>query len=69
MGRALALRESARQAFIKLDNSSRYRRALLRKSVPQRGPYALGCYVYFRRTAVRKGETQAPGMRWFGPAR
>ena len=32
-------------------------------------PYPLGCYVYFRRSAVRKGETAAPGMRWFGPAR
>ena len=69
MGRTLATRESARCAFVKLDNSSRYRKALLRRSVPQRGPYPLGCYVYFRRNAVRKDESRAPGMRWFGPAR
>jgi len=69
MGRTLATREAARLAFVRLDNSSRYRRALLRRSVPQRGPYPLGCYVYFRRSNIRKGETAAPGMRWFGPAR
>ena len=69
MGRSLAVREAARLAFVRLDNSSKYRRALLRRSVPQRGPYPLGCYVYFRRSNIRKGETAAPGMRWFGPAR
>ena len=64
MGRASAMRGNARQAFVQLDNSARYRRALLRKSVPQRGPFPIGCY-----TAVRRGDTHAPGMRWCGPAR
>ena len=39
MARTLAVRESARVAQIRLDTDSRVRRALLKPSIPTRGPY------------------------------
>ena len=53
MAKNLAWRESARCAFVKMDNSNTYRKALLRKSRPQRGPFVIGAYVYFSRVQVR----------------
>ncbi len=66
----LARRESSRIAFIRMDNDSRYRKALLRRSKPSKGVYPLGAYVYFRREQVRKSrDSPDPIHRWFGPAR
>ena len=70
-GSAMAInlqrREVAKLAYIEHDSDARVRRALLRKAVPQRGPYPVGAYVYFRRAQVRPGEV--PVHRWFGIAR
>ena len=54
----LMIRQSAKMAYGKVDSSRRIRAALLRKSVPLRGPYSQGDLVCFH----RKG-------RWHGPAR
>ena len=54
----LEVRQSAKMAFSKVDSSRRIRAALLRKSVPLRGPYNMGDLVCF----YRRG-------RWHGPAR
>ena len=56
--RQLEVRQSAKMAFSKVDSSRRIRAALLRKSVPLRGPYSMGDLVCF----YRRG-------RWNGPAR
>ena len=54
----LQIRQAAKVAFAKVDASRRVRAALLRKSVPLRGPYPPGSLVcFFRRN------------RWCGPAR
>ena len=61
--RQAAIRSAARQAFSQADSSERIRAALLRKSVPMRGPFVQGDLVCFRRKA-------GPGPhKWFGPAR
>ena len=56
--RQLEIRQSAKMSFAKVDSSRRIRAALLRKSVPLRGPYAPGDLICFH----RKG-------RWNGPGR
>ena len=56
--RQLMIRQSAKMAYGKVDSSRRIRAALLRKSVPLRGPYAPGDLVCF----YRRG-------RWHGPGR
>ena len=56
--RQLEIRQAAKMSFAKADSSRRVRAALLRKSVPLRGPYAPGDLICFH----RKG-------RWHGPAR
>ena len=56
--RQLEIRQAAKQAFAKVDSSRRIRAALLRKSVPLRGPYSSGDLVCF----YRRG-------RWHGPGR
>ena len=56
--RQLVIRQSAKMAYGKVDSSRRIRAALLRKSVPLRGPYAPGDLVCFHRRG-----------RWHGPAR
>ena len=54
----LLIRQFAKEAFMKIDSSQRIRKALLRKSVPMRGPYRPGDLVCFS----KKG-------KWYGPAR
>ena len=54
----LLIRQWAKEAFIKLDTSQRVRKAMLRKSIPMRGPYRCGDLVSFS----KKG-------KWYGPAR
>ena len=43
--RQLEIRQAAKQAFAKVDSSRRIRAALLRTSVPLRGPYSSGDLV------------------------
>ena len=62
-----ARRESARIAFVRADNDSRVRRALLHRAVPHRGPFPQGAGVYFRRSQITHGDS--PVHRWFGVAR
>ena len=57
-GFRLQVRQAAKSAFNKVDSGRRVRAALLRKSVPMRGPYAQGDLVCFHRRG-----------RWHGPAR
>ena len=47
--RRLQLREAARMAWVRLDNSSRIRRAMLAKPRKKRGPWLTGAQVYFWR--------------------
>ena len=54
----LQVRQAAKIAFTRVDSSRRVRAALLRKSVPLRGPYSPGDLVCFHRK-----------NRWHGPAR
>ena len=56
--RQLEIRQAAKISFAKAGSSRRVRAALLRKSVPLRGPYAPGDLVCFHRR-----------NRWHGPGR
>ena len=56
--RQMEIRHAAKMSFAKADSSRRARAALLRKSVPLRGPYAPGDLVCFHRR-----------NRWHGPGR
>ena len=70
MARTLQIRETARVAQIRLDTSSRVRRALLRQSTPTRGPFPVGSYVYFfRRQQPSRVSASGKNYNWFGPAR
>ncbi|CAK0810251.1 unnamed protein product, partial [Prorocentrum cordatum] len=69
MARAMALREAARIAHVRLDSDDRVKRAILRKARPSRGPFNIGAIVYFRRSQTRVGESPEVTHRWFGPAR
>ena len=69
MASNLLWRESAKVAFIHMDNDNRVRWARLGRATPTRGPFPVGSYVYFRRTQPRPGESPALFHRWFGVAR
>ena len=56
--RKLLMRQAAKEAFLDVDSCNKVRKALLRKSVPMRGPYRVGNLLNFH----RKG-------KWYGPAR
>ncbi len=56
--KTLEIRQAAKIAFAKVDSSRRIRAAMLRKSVPLRGPYSAGDLVCFHRKE-----------RWHGPCR
>ena len=70
----LAMREAARMAWIRLDNSSRLRRALLARTRRRPGPWMPGEQVYFWKKAGRSGSKQNRPRRrqdpdrWVGPA-
>ena len=49
--RRLNMRQAARMAWAKLDNSTRLRRALVSNEHPMRGPYVAGMQVYFWKIA------------------
>ena len=62
----LRLRESARRAFIQVDNSSSFRRALLRRTRPSRMDWEVGDMVlYWRRKGANMRREHG---RWHGPA-
>ena len=62
----LRLRELARKAFVMTDNSSSFRRALLRRTRPQRDDWEVGDLVlYWKR---RGGNLRREHGRWHGPA-
>ena len=73
MSKNLARREACRIGFVRMDNDSAYRKALLRMSRPQRGPFIIGSYVYFARPQRRACANMSEGLehvqRWYGPAR
>ena len=58
----LAYRESARKAFVEADNDASLRRAILRRSCPQRQNYLPGEWVMI----WKQGKGALPGM-WHGP--
>ena len=61
----LARRESARQAFIRADNSAALRRAMLRRTRPARDQYSPGEWVMYYKNA-----SNIPGQgSWIGPMR
>ena len=59
----LQKRESARKAFVEMDNNDKIRRAVLRKSCPHRGQFTGGTLVMY----WRPGRGELPGT-WNGPA-
>ena len=71
--RHLAIRQAARMAWARLDNSSRVRRAMLSKARTPRGPSLPGSQVYFWRRAglskkkTFKGRVRQDPDRWIGP--
>ena len=71
--RHLAIRQVARMAWARLDNSSRVRRAMLSKTRAPRGPWLPGSQVYFWRRAGLskkknfKGRVRQDPDRWIGP--
>ncbi|CAE7562382.1 RE1 [Symbiodinium sp. CCMP2592] len=60
----MMIRGAAKEAFAQVDSSQRIRAAMLRKSVPGRGPFTMGDLVCFHRRQGGKA-----GWKWFGPAR
>ncbi len=67
-GKRLAIQAAARAAMVEVDSSDRLRRALLRKSRPDRAPFEAGEQVYFyRRRAPGKKTKGLMSARWVGP--
>ena len=64
--RSLDIRARARQAFLHTDNDQAFRRALLRKSCPMRGPYQKGQTVMYWHRKTKANRQEAG--RWHGPA-
>ena len=68
------MRQAARQAWIRRDNSSRLRRAMLSQQRPEAGPWFPGEQVYFGKRSGRSNQKQlkararADPDRWVGPA-
>ena len=58
----LAMRETARRAFHAADNEAAIRRALLRRTRPDRGKYYPGEWIMYWKQQLNKGE-------WIGPVR
>ena len=65
--RSLEVRSRARKVFLLADNDSAIRRALLRKSQPHPGSYAIGQSVMYWRKRNTTGRRDVG--RWHGPAR
>ena len=62
------MRQAARTAWVRLDNSSRLRRAMLAKSTTQVGPRLPGEQVYFWKSSGMKPRGKPDPARWIGPA-
>ena len=71
--RRLKMRMAARMAWVRLDNSSRLCRAILRRTRKHRGPWLPGTQVYFWKRAGKSGTKTMKGRRrkepdrWIGP--
>ena len=63
----LEIRSRARQAFLLTDNDQAFRRALLRKSCPMRGPFQAGQVVMYWQKKSKANRQEAG--RWHGPAK
>ena len=63
--RANQIRVEARKAFVERDNDDRIRRAIERRTRPERGPFPAGAKVYVWRPGGLKGSSKA--HRWRGP--
>ena len=63
----LDIRARARQAFLHADNDQAFRRALLRRSCPLRGPYQKGQTVMYWQRKTKANRQEAG--RWHGPAK
>ena len=63
----LDIRARARQAFLHADNDQAFRRALLRRSCPMRGPYQKGQTVMYWQKKTKANRQEAG--RWHGPAK
>ena len=63
----LEIRSRARQAFLLTDNDQAFRRALLRKSCPMRGPFQAGQIVMYWQKRSKANRQEAG--RWHGPAK
>ena len=63
--KAHQMRQAARKAMVEMDDDSRIRHAVERRTRPERGPFEVGSYVYYWR--------RPPGVAkqgiWKGPAR
>ena len=64
--RSLLRREQARKSFITADNDSSFRRALLRRSRPDRMIFEKGDWVLYWRK--QKGGGRSERGRWHGPS-
>ena len=64
---SLARRAAARQAFHESDNDDAMRRALLRRSNPQRGPFLPGQWLLYWIKRTNPNRQQAG--KWHGPAK
>ena len=64
--RAVQMRQEARKAFIDADNEDRIRRAVERRTRPERGPFYPGCKVYVWRPGKKKDDGSMPWF-WRGP--
>lgn len=65
--RSVRMRQEARKAFIDADNEDRVRRAVERRTRPERGPFHPGCKVYVWRPGKRSGEGEPIPWFWRGP--
>ena len=72
--RRLAIREAARMAWVRMDNSSKLRKAMVARVRPVRGLWLPGLQVYFWKRAGRsktqglRGRARQEPERWIGPA-
>ncbi|CAK9019993.1 unnamed protein product [Durusdinium trenchii] len=62
----IEMRQEARKAFIDADNEDRIRRAVERRTRPERGPFYPGCKVYVWRPGKKKDDGSMPWF-WRGP--
>ena len=65
--RSVQMRQEARKAFIDADSEDRIRRAVERRTRPERGPFYPGCKVYVWRPGRKKEDGSSVAWFWRGP--